>query len=75
MRWLNVAAVAALPLVVSSCVSAAVHESAIVARETSGILRAASVPDPRYSDAEKAAWERLWAKQDAALRAIVEETR
>lgn len=62
-------------LLLGGCVSGAVHDAAVVARETGAILRKASVPNPAYSDAEKDAWERLWAKQDDALRAIEDGTR
>ena len=78
MRWSSKLALllaVSLLLGAGGCVSARVHDSAVVALEASGTLKAASVPNPAYSDAEKAAWERLWAKQDAALRAICEETR
>jgi len=67
---------AALLLGAGGCVSAAVHNSAVVALDASKILRAASVPDPRYTKPEEVeAWKALWAKQDAALRAIAEETK
>ena len=79
MRWSSKLALllaVSLLLGAGGCVSARVHDSAVVALEASGVLKAASVPNPGYKTPEEvAAWERLWAKQDAALRAIAEETK
>ena len=58
-----------------SCVSAAIHTSALSAQSSAQILHAASVPDPRYGPEEKAAWERLWTSHEAALKAIEEASR
>jgi len=55
------------------CVSAAAHNAALAAQESGAILRKASVADPRYSEADRASYERLWGKHEAALRAIAEE--
>ena len=57
------------------CVSAAAHNAALAAQESGAILRKASVPDPRYSEADREAYERLWGKHEAALRALAEETK
>lgn len=55
------------------CVSAAAHNAALAAQESGAILRKASVPDPRYSEADRVAYERLWGKHEEALKALAEE--
>ena len=64
-----------LPVLLSACVSGAIHTSAVEAQTSARILRAASIADPRYSEAEKQSYERLWSSHEAALRAIEESSK
>ena len=66
---------AVLLLGAGGCISAAAHNAALAAQESGAILRKASVPDPRYSEADRAAYERLWTSHEAALKAIEETTK
>lgn len=68
-------ALAMLLLAASGCVSSAVHTSAVSAQDSARILRAASVMDPRYSEADRASYERLWASHEAALAEIERASR
>ena len=59
----------------SGCVSAAIHDSALEAQRSAAILHKASVANPAYSDADKAAWSRLWESHEKALAAVEEASR
>lgn len=75
MKRLMLILVAALGLGAGGCVSAAIHDSALEARRSAAILHRASTPNPAYSDADKAAWSKLWESHERALAAIEEASK